>query len=272
MSIHPTAVINPGAEIASDAEIGPYVVIEDHVKIGPRVKVLASAYIGEWTEIGEDSEVHMGAVVGHLPQDLAFTKKTTYLKIGKRNVIREYATIHRGTHEGSSTLIGDDNFIMCFAHIGHNCRIGNNVIIANAAALSGYVEVEDRAFISASSLIHQFVRIGAVAMLSARTRLGKDVPPYMLLSPARGEDSIFGINVVGLRRAGFSPEVRIGIKRAYKVIYRSGLKLTEAIVELEKSNPGPEVQHLIDFLKKPSKRGLSPHIYRTAALSAETAE
>jgi len=265
LSIHPTAVINPGAEIASDAEIGPYVVIEDHVKIASRVKVLANAYISEWTEIGEDSEIHMGAVIGHLPQDLAFRKKITYLKIGKRNIIREYATIHRGTHEGSSTLIGDDNFIMGFVHIGHNCRIGNNVVIANAAALSGYVEVEDRAFISASSLIHQFVRIGAITMLSARTRLSKDVPPYMLLLSVRGKDSISGINVVGLRRAGFSQEVRSGIKRAYKIIYRSGLRLPEAIAELEKSNPGPEVQHLIDFLKKPSKLGLSPHISRTAA-------
>lgn len=272
MSIHPTAVINPHAEIANDAEIGPYAVIEDHVKIAPRVKVMANAYIGEWTEIGEDSEVHVGAVVGHLPQDLAFRKKITYLNIGKRNTIREYATIHRGTHEGSSTVIGDDNFIMCFVHIGHNCNIGNNVVIANAAALSGYVEVEDRAFISACSLIHQFVRIGAVSMLSARTRLGKDVPPYMLLSPARGEDSIFGLNVVGLRRAGFSQDVRTGIKRAYKIIYRSGLKMPQAIAELEKAGPGPEVQHLIDFLKKPSKRGLSPHISRTIASHAETAE
>ncbi len=269
MAIHPTAIINSRAEIAPDVEIGPYAVIEGNVKICPRVKILANAYIGEWTEIGEDSEVHMGAVVGHLPQDLAFRKKITYLKIGKRNTIREYATIHRGTQDGSSTIIGDDNFIMCFAHIAHNCKIGNNVVIANASALSGYVEVEDRAFISAYSLIHQFVRIGSVAMLSARTRIGKDVPPYTLLSPARGEDSIFGINIVGLRRAGFSQDVRSSIKRAYKTIYRSGLKLSEAISELENTNPGSEVRHLIDFLKKPSKRGLSPHISRTLASSSE---
>ncbi|MDD5680861.1 MAG: acyl-ACP--UDP-N-acetylglucosamine O-acyltransferase [Candidatus Omnitrophica bacterium] len=269
MSIHPTAVINPRAEIASDAEIGPYVVIEDNVKIAPRVKILANAYIGEWTEIGEDSEIHMGAVVGHLPQDLAFRKKITYLKIGKRNVIREYVTIHRGTHEGSSTIIGDDNFIMGFVHIGHNCIIGNNVVIANASALSGYVEVEDRAFISAYCVMHQFVRIGAVSMISARSRITKDLPPYMLLSPARGEESIFGINVVGLRRAGFPQKVRSSINSAYKIIFRSGLRLPEAIAELEKTNPGPEVQHLIDFLKKPSKRGISPHISRTLAAPIE---
>jgi len=265
LSIHPTAVINPRAEIAGGVEIGPYAVIEDNVKIAPRVKILANAYICEWTEIGEDSEIHMGAVIGHLPQDLAFRKKITYLKIGKRNVIREYVTIHRGTHEGSSTVIGDDNFIMGFVHIGHNCQIGNNVVICNASALSGYVEVEDRAFISGYSLIHQFVRIGAISMLSPRTRLRKDVPPYMLLSPTRGKDSVYGINVTGLRRAGFSQGVRSGIKRAYKIIYRSGLKLPDAISELESRDLGPEVQHLIDFLKKPSKRGLSPHISRTLA-------
>ena len=272
VSIHPTAVINPRAEIAGDAEIGPYVIIEDNVKIGPRVKILANAYVGEWTEVGEDSEIHMGAVVGHLPQDLAFKKRTTYLKIGKRNVIREYVTIHRGTQEGSTTVIGDDNFIMGFVHIAHNCQIGNNVVIANASALSGYVEVEDRAFISAYCVIHQFVRIGAVSMISARSRLAKDLPPYMLLSPARGESSIFGLNVVGLRRAGFSQDVRSSIKRAHKIIYRSGLKLQDAIIGLENTNPGPEVQRLIDFLKKPSKRGLSPHISRTLASPIETSQ
>ncbi|MBU4376874.1 MAG: acyl-ACP--UDP-N-acetylglucosamine O-acyltransferase [Candidatus Omnitrophica bacterium] len=272
MAIHPTAVINPGAKIAPEVEIGPYVVIEDNVTIGPGVKIWANAYISEGTEIGESSEVHMGAVIGHFPQDLSFRKKRSYLKIGKRNIIREYATIHRGTEEESSTIIGDDNFIMGFVHIAHNCKIGNNVILANAATLGGHVEVEDRAFVSVYCAIHQFVRIGAVSMISARTRLGKDLPPYMLLSPARGEASIFGLNALGLRRAGFSLEVRSNIKKAYKVIYHSGLKLPEATLRLEESNPGPEVQHLIDFMKKKTKRGLSPHIRKTLAAPVEFAE
>ncbi len=272
MAIHPTAVINPKAEIASDVEIGPYVIIEDNVKIAPRVKIWANAYIAEWTEIDEGTEVHMGAVIGHLPQDLSFRKKRSYLKIGKRNIIREYATIHRGTEEESSTIIGDDNFIMGFVHIGHNCKLGDKVVLANATTLSGHVEVEDRAFVSGYCVIHQYVRIGAVSMISARTRLGKDLPPYTLLSPARGEASIFGINVLGLRRAGFSQEVRNNIKRAYKIIYRSGLKLPLAILELERLNLGPEVQHLIDFMKKGSKRGLSPHITRTLAAPIEVSQ
>ena len=258
MSIHPTAVINPGAEISADVEIGPYVVIEDNVKIGPRVKIWANAYICKFTEIGEDSEIHMGAVIGHLPQDLSFKEKRSRLIIGKHNIIREYATIHRGTQEGSATVIGDDNFIMGFVHIGHNCKLGNNIVIANATALSGHVEVGDRAFISAYAAIHQFVRIGTVSMSASNTRVSKDVPPYML---AKGETCrIHGINVVGLRRANFSQEVRNKIKRAHKILYRSGYKLSQAREELEKADLGREVQHLIDFLKKESKRGISSHI------------
>lgn len=258
MPIHPTAVIDPGAEISGDVEIGPYVVIEDNVKIGPRVKIWANAYICSFTEIGEDSEIHMGAVVGHLPQDISFRKKRSYLVIGKRNIIREYATIHRGTQEDSVTLIGDGNFIMGFVHIGHNCKLGNDIVIANASALSGYVEVGDKAFISAHAAIHQFARIGAVSMLAAKTRVSKDVPPYML---AKGEDcKIYGMNIVGLRRAGFSQEVRNKIKRAHNILYRSGYKLSQAIEELEKAGLGEEVRYLIDFLKKDSKRGISAHI------------
>jgi UDP-N-acetylglucosamine acyltransferase len=255
--IHPTAVVNSGAEISSDVEIGPYVVIEDNVKIGPRVKIWANAYICRFSEIGEDCEVHMGAVLGHLPQDLAFRKNKSYLIIGKRNIIREYATIHRGTKEDSATVIGDDNFIMGFVHIGHNCKLGNNIVMANAASLAGYVEVEDKTFISAYAAIHQFVRIGAISMIAALSRLGKDVPPYMI---AKGESTIYGLNVVGLRRVGFSQEERNKIKKAHKIIYRSGYKLSQAIEELEKANLGENVQYMINFLKKESKRGICGHI------------
>lgn len=257
MTIHPTAIINPGAEISSDVEIGPYVVIENNVKIGSQVKIWANAYICDFTEIGEDCEIHMGAVIGHLPQDLSFRKKRSRLIIGKRNIIREYATIHRGTQEDSVTVIGDDNFIMGFVHIAHDCRLGNNIVLANASALSGYVEVEDRAFISAYATIHQFVRIGAISIIAARTRLSKDVPPYML---AKGESTIYGMNVVGLRKANFSQEKRNNIKRAHKILYRSGYRLSQAIEELEKADLGEEVQRLVIFLKKKSRRGICGHI------------
>lgn len=257
MSIHPTAVVSPGAEIAGDVEVGPYAVIEDNVKIGPRVKIWANAYICGFTEIGEDSEIHMGAVVGHMPQDLSFRKKRSRLIIGKRNIIREYVTIHKGTQPDSATIIGDDNFIMGFAHIGHNCRLGNNIIIANATVLGGYVEVEDKAFISACVTAHQFVRIGALSMIAGQCRAVRDIPPYML---AKGESRIYGLNVIGLRRAGFSQEERNKIKKAHKIIYKSGYRLSQVIEELEKADLGREVRHLTDFLKKHSKRGLSAHI------------
>lgn len=257
MSIHPTAVIHPGAEIAGDVEIGPYVVIEDNVKISSRVKIWANAYICRFTEIGEDCEIHMGAVLGHMPQDLSFKKKRSRLIIGKRNIIREYATIHRGTMEDSATSIGDDNFIMGFVHIGHNCRIGNDIVIVNATALSGYVEVGDKAFISGYVAVHQFVRIGAISMIAGRARVTKDVPPYML---SKGESTIYGINVVGLRRAGFSQEARNRIKKAHKILYKSGYRLVRAIEELEKANLGEEVKPLIDFLKGDSKRNFCVHI------------
>ncbi len=257
MSIHPTAVVNPGAEIAGDVEVGPYAVIEDNVKIGPRVKIWANAYICSFTEIGEDSEIHMGAVIGHFPQDLSFRKKRSRLIIGKRNIIREYATIHRGTQPDSATIIGDDNFIMGFVHIGHNCRLGNNIVIANTTILGGYVEVEDKAFISGYVAVHQFVRIGAISMVAGQCRVTRDVPPYML---AKGESRIYGLNVIGLKRAGFSQEERNKIKRAHKIIYKSGYRLSQAIEELEKADLGREVRHLTDFLKKHSKRGLSAHI------------
>ena len=257
MSIHPTAVVDPNAEIAGDVEIGPYAVVEGDVKIGPRVKIMAHAYICEFTEIDEDSEVHMGAVIGHLPQDIAFRKKKSVLVIGKRNIIREYVTIHRGTHEGSETRIGDDNFFMGFVHIGHNCKIGNGVTIVNAASLAGYVEVGDKAFISAYVLVHQFVRIGKLAMIGGRARITKDLLPYML---AKGESTVYGLNVVGLKRANFSSDARSRIKKAHKIIYKSGYTLARAKEELDKAGLGEEVQELIDFLKHDSKRSYCGHV------------
>ncbi|MBL7070611.1 MAG: acyl-ACP--UDP-N-acetylglucosamine O-acyltransferase [Candidatus Omnitrophica bacterium] len=260
MSIHPTAVIDPGAEIASDVEVGPYTVIEDNVKIGPRVKIWANAYICRYTEIGEDTQVHMGAVIGHLPQDISFKDKKSGLLIGKRNVIREYSTIHRGTHEATTTLIGDDNFFMAFAHIGHNCVLGNNIVMVNGATLGGYVHVGDKAFLSAYAVVQQFTRIGGLCIIAANSRVTKDVPPYML---AKGEDcKIYGLNVVGLRRSDFSQETRNKIKKAHKILYLSGYRLTQAIEEIEKAGLGEEVRILIDFLKGDSKRGITANIKR----------
>jgi len=194
----------------------------------------------------------MGAVIGHLPQDLAFENKKTYVKIGKRNVIREYATVHRGTKAGSVTVIGDDCYLMALAHVGHNCEIGDKVIIANGALLAGYVTVGESAFISGNVVIHQFCRIGTLAMIGGFTGINKDVPPYMLV---RGPSVVRAINLVGLRRAKFSRGLIGQIKEAYKLLYSSDLNTTHAIEEMKKIEPSKELTHLIDFIQS-SKRGI----------------
>lgn len=252
MSIDKLAVIGKNAVIADSADIGPYAIVEDDVKIGPRVKVWPHAYICKGTEIGDDSQIHMGAVLGHVPQDLAFKNGPSYLKIGKRTVIREYATIHRGTAEGSSTVLGDDCYIMATAHIAHNCQIANKVIIVNAALLAGYVTVEDMAFISGGVVIHQFCRIGRLAMIGGYTAVNKDVPPYMLV---RGPSTVRAVNLVGLRRAKFTAKTISIVKEAYKLLYMSDLNTEQAVEGMGKLEKSPELDHLMKFIKD-SKRGI----------------
>lgn len=256
MSIHSSAIIGSKAKIAKDVDIGPYTIIEDDVEIARGVKIGSHAWICSGTEIGEGTQVHMGAILGHEPQDVEFEKKRSFLKIGKNNKIREYVTIHRGTKEGSTTIIGDNNFLMGLSHVAHNCNIGNNVIIVNGALLAGYVTVEDNVFISGYSGVHQFVRLGKLAMIGGLARVTKDVPPYMLV---KGDSLIYSINVVGLRRAGFSEEVKSEIKKAYKTLYRMNLNVSQALERMEKELlPFNEIKHLIEFIKG-SERGISSH-------------
>lgn len=258
MSISELAIVSKKADIAGDVEIGPFAVIEDDVKLARRVKIWPHAYIASGTEIGEDTEIHMGAVMGHLPQDLAFNKDNrTYLKIGKKNVIREYATVHRGTEDGSATVIGDNCYLMAMSHVGHNCQIGNNVIIANGALLSGRVVVEDRAFISGNVVIHQFCRIGELSIIGGFTGINKDVPPYMLV---RGPSVVRSVNLIGLRRAKFSNELINNIKEAYKLLYQSDLNTGQAIEGIEKLKPSNELRHLVEFIRA-SKRGICKYKY-----------
>lgn len=260
MSISDLAVVSKSAKIGADVEIGPYAIIEDGVELGPRVRIWPHAYICNGTTIGEETAVHMGAVVGHIPQDLAFEGKKTHLHIGKRNVIREYATIHRGTKEGSSTVIGDDCYLMAVSHVGHNCQLGNNVVVANGALLAGYVTVEDSAFISGNVVVHQFCRIGRLSMIGGFTGINKDVPPYMLV---RGPSVIRSVNLVGLRRAKAAREVIENIKEAYKILYLSNLNTSQAIEEMKKLKPSKEIDHLIEFIEN-SKRGICKYKYNDA--------
>lgn len=258
MKISELAIVSKKARIANEVEIGPYAIIEDEVEIGPKVKIWPHAYIARGTSIGEATEIHMGAVVGHEPQDLVFNRsQKTYLKIGKRNVIREYATIHRGTGEGTSTVIGDDCFIMAVAHVGHNCQIGNKVILANCVLLAGHVTVGDNVFISGNVVVHQFCRVGSYSMVGGFTGVNKDVPPYMLV---RGPSVIRAVNLVGLRRAKFSREVIEGIRQAYKLLYLSDLNTAQAIEGIRKLKPSKELDHLVEFIQS-SKRGICKYKY-----------
>lgn len=246
------AIVSPKAKIANDVEIGPFAIIEDDVELGSGVKIYPRAHICGGVVIGEDTQVHMGAIVGHLPQDLAFENRPTFVRIGKRNVIREYCTIHRGTKEGSFTTIGDDCFFMAVSHVGHNCEIGNRVIIANGALLAGYVTVGDGAFISGNVVMHQFCRIGRLAMIGGFTGINKDVPPFMLV---RGPSVVRSINLVGLRRAKIARDVIAAIKEAFRLIYQSGLNTKQALEEIRKLPQSPEITDLIDFIET-SKRGI----------------
>ena len=265
-TIHPSAMIGKNVRLGEGNEIGPGCVIEDGVVLGSRNKLWMNVYVGPGTTIGDENQIHMGAVIGHAPQDLAFTNEPTYTTIGHRNTIREYVTIHRGTKAGSSTTIGDDNFFMANAHIAHNCQIGNKVILVNLASLTCYCVIEDGAFISGMVGLHQFTRVGRLAMLSALSAINKDVPPYMLCG---GRPAVVqGINVVGLRRSGISPAGRSEIKQAYKLLYRSDLNVSQALDAIERDCASPEVKHLVAFVKA-SERGICVGI---GALDAEAGE
>lgn len=253
MGIHPTAIIDPRAEVHPQAEIGPYVVVEGPVKIGRGTRVMAHGYLCGWTEIGEENEIHPGAILGDTPQDLAYHGEESYLRVGNRNVLREYVQVHRGTVPGSSTVIGNDNFLMANSHVGHNCRLGDHVVLANGALLGGYVDVGDRAFISGNCVVHQFVRVGRLSLMRGLSATSRDVPPYAIVD---WQHTVRGVNVIGLKRAGFDePRIR-EIKEAFRILFRKGRNLSLALQEIEdKKGLSPEVTALLEFVKS-SRRGV----------------
>ena len=198
--IHPTAIVDPKAEIDPSVEIGPYVIIEGPVQIGPRTKIFAHAHLCGNTVIGADNEIHMGCVIGHTPQHLGYRGQPTGVRIGDGNVFREYVTIHRGSEEGSHTVVGDRCYFMAMSHIAHDAVVGNEIIVANGTLLAGHVHIEDKVVLSGNVGIHQHCRIGTLAMIGGLSKIVQDIPPYMLVD---GSSKVCGINVVGLRRAGF---------------------------------------------------------------------
>ncbi len=251
--IHPSAIVHPKTVLGSNNEIGPNVIIEEGVKIGSGNKIWQGSFLGRGTALGDANQIHMNAVIGHEPQDLAYKGETTFTKIGNSNVIREFVTIHRGTKAQTATEIGDNNFFMAYAHIAHNCKVGNHVILVNNASLTGYCEVGDRAFLSGFVGLHQFTKIGAFAIISALSAVNKDVPPFMMCG---GRPAVIqGLNVIGLRRGGFDPATRDEIKRAFKVLYRSGLNVSQALEILEKDFQSAPVKQMVEFVKT-SERGI----------------
>lgn len=253
LQIHPTAILGKKIILGKDNVIGPQVIIEDGVKIGSRNTLMHGVFIAAGTELGNDNKIHMNAVIGHEPQDVAFKHEPSSTKIGNGNTIREFVTIHRGTKAGTSTVIGDSNFIMAYCHIAHNCVLGNNIIMVNQASLTGYCTVEDRAFLSGMTGFHQFSKIGKLAMVSALSAFNKDIPPFVICGGRPGV--ALGVNVVGLRRAGVSAAVRDEIKTAFKLLYRSGLNVSQAVEEMKKTLRSEEVRHMIRFIEE-SKRGI----------------
>src|SRR5438876_2453966 len=227
MTIAPTARVDPGAFIGAGVSIGEYCVIEPDVVIGAGCRLEPYVYVKRWTTLGEANEISAGTVLGTDPLDKNFSGERSYLRIGARNKIREHYTISRGTQPESVTEIGDDNYIMTSGHIAHNCRIGSHVVICSCALVAGYVEVEDGAFISGGVVIHQFSKIGALAMIGGNTRVNSDVPPFMLCSDFNA--AVKGLNVIGLKRAGFQLSDIAELKKAYRILFRSGLKLEDAL-------------------------------------------
>ncbi len=251
---HPTAIIHPDATIADDVEIGPYAVVEGPARIGAGCVIQAHAIIGAHVVMGERNTIGYGAVIGADPQDFAF--KATVLsevRIGSDNRIREYATIHRGTAEGSATVLGDHCFLMAGAHLGHNARVGDHVIIANNSMLGGHVVVEDRVFIGGGCVFHQHMRVGRLAICQGASAFSKDIPPFTM---AAERNAVAGLNVVGLRRAGFDAAQRAEIKAAFALLYRSGMNVAQALASAGERSWEAEGRAFWDFVAASGKRGL----------------
>jgi UDP-N-acetylglucosamine acyltransferase len=251
VKIHSTAIIDPAAQLGADIEIGPYSVIGAGAVVGEKCTIQAHVVIEGSVRMGAGNFVGHGAIIGAVPQDLSFDPKTkSSVEIGAGNTIREYCTIHRGSTEGSATVVGDGNFLMVGTHVGHNCSLGNGVVIANDCLLAGHVRIDDRAFVGGGSRFHQGIRMGRLVM--AEGRFTQNLPPF--LSAAKNQ--VYGMNIVGLRRADFSAADRDEIKRAFKLLYRSGLNTKQALAKAAETEFGPIGREFFEFVANAGKRGI----------------
>jgi UDP-N-acetylglucosamine acyltransferase len=250
--IHPTAIIHPKARVDPTVSVGPYAVIDEGVELGAHCVVGPQVYLTGQTAIGTHNLFHAGCVIGDAPQDLKYRGEPTRLRIGDHNVFREQFTVHRANRPETETVIGSHNFLMVNAHVGHNCLVGDHTIIANGVLLAGHAEVGDRVFISGNCLIHQFCRVGTLALMQGGSAISQDLPPFTV---AQQGNEICGLNIIGLRRAGFTAAQRLELKRLYRALFRSGKNLRAAIEAASKEFTSPAAKTMLDFVAG-TKRGV----------------
>jgi UDP-N-acetylglucosamine acyltransferase len=253
--VHPTAIVHPRARIGADCEIGPYCIIGEHVELGPGCRLHSHVVIDGHTRLGKGNEVFPFASIGLKTQDLKWKGGLTRTEIGDSNTFREYVTIHSATGDGEVTTVGSNNHILAYAHIAHNVRLGNYVIMSNVATLAGHVTVEDSAVVGGLAAVHQFCRIGTMSMIAGCAKIVQDVPPYMIVDGNPAETR--AINKVGMERKGVSAEALVALRHAYKILFRDGLTTPNALARIEKELPAlPELQHLVRFVRA-SERGIT---------------
>ena len=264
--IHPTAIIDPRARLGAGVRVGPYAVIDAAVELGDHCVVGPQAYLTGHTQIGTGNQFHAGCVIGDAPQDLKYKHEPTRLRIGENNVFREHVTVHRSNKLEEDTVIGSHNFLMAGSHVAHNCHVGNHVILANGALLAGHVTVQDRAFISGNCLVHQFVRVGTLAMMRGGSAISQDLPPFTM---SRDDNTLCGLNIVGLRRAGYSAEERLEVKRLYHLLFRSGQNLRAGVAAALPLFSGTAAKLMLEFVAA-TKRGVcSSNKYRAKGVEEE---
>jgi UDP-N-acetylglucosamine acyltransferase len=263
--IHPTAIVHPKAKVPSSTQIGPYAVIDENVELGADCMVGPHVYLTGITTIGVRNRFHAGCVIGDAPQDLKYSDEATRLRIGDNNVFREHVTVHRSNKAAEDTVIGSHGFFMAHCHVAHNCLVGDHVILANGALLAGHVTVQDRVFISGNCVIHQFIRVGTLALMQGGSALSQDLPPFTIV---HGLNQLCGLNVIGLRRAGISSAERLELKQVYRALFRSGENLRAALAKTKEKFTGGPAKALLDFVSE-AKRGVCFDSSRRPAASGD---